>query len=71
MPKPRRRNIQLSPEVHEFLDAWQARDRAEGETGNAPLSAFIDELIQESGDFWMWEEKRELPDSGRWREPCP
>ena len=62
--KKRYRAIIFDAEVHAYLDCWQGRDREFSETGNAPISATVNELVRGTAAFRHWMETGQLPELG-------
>lgn len=62
--KKRKRAIIFDPEVHAYLDCWQGRDREFSKTGNAPISATVNELVRGSEAFKHWLATGQLPGLG-------
>ena len=62
--KKRYRAIIFDPEVHQYLDCWQGRDREFSKTGNAPISATVNELVRQSVEFNHWQLTGQLPGLG-------
>ena len=62
--RKRQRAIIFDPEVHAYLDCWQGRDREFSKTGNAPISATVNELVRGSEAFQHWMETGQLPPLG-------
>jgi len=62
--KKRYRAIIFDDEVHAYLDCWQGRDREFSKTGNAPISATVNELVRGTAAFRHWMETGQLPGLG-------
>jgi len=62
--RKRQRAIIFDAEVHQYLDCWQGRDREFSKTGNAPISATVNELVRGSEAFRHWMETGQLPRLG-------